>query len=219
MGDGCLMEGVSHEAASLAGTWGLGKLICFWDDNRISIDGDTAGWFTDDTAARFEAYGWQVIRKVDGHDPDEIAQAIRTAQADSERPTLICCRTTIGYGAPNKQGKESTHGAPLGKDEVAAARQHLNWPHAPFEIPEAIAAGWRAGNTGLVRGERWRQRRGGRARLYPELANALLRRIRGELPEGFDEVARAFAARLQQEGPVVASRKASQMALEAYGPH
>jgi transketolase len=219
MGDGCLMEGVSHEAASLAGTWGLGKLICFWDDNRISIDGDTAGWFTDDTAARFEAYGWQVIRKVDGHDPDEIAQAIRTAQADSERPTLICCRTTIGYGAPNKQGKESTHGAPLGKDEVAAARQHLNWPHAPFEIPEAIAAGWRAGNTGLVREEQWKQRLGEYARLYPELANELLRRIRGELPEGFDEVARAFAARLQQEGPVVASRKASQMALEAYGPH
>jgi transketolase len=219
MGAGCLMEGDTHEAASLAGTWGLGKLICFWDDNRISIDGDTAGWFTDDTAARFEAYGWQVIRKVDGHDPDEIAQAIRTAQADSERPTLICCRTTIGYGAPNKQGKESTHGAPLGKDEVAAARQHLNWPHAPFEIPEAIAAGWRAGNTGLVREEQWKQRLGEYARHYPELANELLRRIRGELPEGFDEVARAFAARLQQEGPVVASRKASQMALEAYGPH
>src|SRR5690606_24364669 len=131
----------------------------------------------------------------------------------------ICCRTTIGYGAPNKQGKESTHGAPLGKDEVAAARQHLNWPHAPFEIPEAIAAGWRAGNTGLVREEQWKQRLGEYARLYPELANELLRRIRGELPEGFDEAARAFAARLQQEGPVVASRKASQMALEAYGPH
>ncbi|KAA2285308.1 transketolase [Arenimonas fontis] len=219
LGDGCLMEGVSHEAASLAGTWGLGKLICFWDDNRISIDGDTAGWFTDDTAARFEAYGWQVIRKVDGHDPEEIAQAIRTAQAEGERPTLICCRTTIGYGAPNKQGKESTHGAPLGKDEVAAARAHLGWPHAPFEIPQAIYDGWRAGNAGLVREEQWKNRLAEYARLYPEPAAELLRRIRGDLPEGFDDVARAFAARLQQEGPVVASRKASQMALEAYGPH
>ena len=219
LGDGCLMEGVSHEAASLAGTWGLGKLICFWDDNRISIDGDTGGWFTDDTAARFEAYGWQVIRKVDGHDPEEIAQAIRTAQADSERPTLICCRTTIGFGAPNKQGKESTHGAPLGKDEVAAARENLGWPHAPFEIPEAIAAGWRAGNTGLVREEQWTQRLQEYTRLYPEPAAELLRRVRGELPGDFDQVARAFAAKLQQEGPVVASRKASQMALDAYGPH
>ena len=149
LGDGCLMEGISHEACSLAGTWGLGKLIALWDDNHISIDGDTAGWFTDDTAARFEAYGWQVIRGVDGHDPVEIAQAIRTAQAETGKPSLICCRTTIGFGSPNKQGKESAHGAPLGKDEVAATRAALDWPHAPFDIPQEIRDGWHAGNTGL----------------------------------------------------------------------
>ncbi len=218
MGDGCLMEGVSHEAASLAGTWGLGKLICFWDDNGISIDGDTRGWFTDDTAARFEAYGWQVIRKVDGHDPVEIAQAIRTAQAESERPTLICCRTTIGYGSPNKAGKESSHGAPLGKDEAAATRAALNWPHAPFEIPAEISDGWRAGNTGLVREEQWNRQFDAYAKAHPELAAELVRRSHGELPEGFADAARAYAAKLQQDGPVVASRKASQMALDAFGP-
>ena len=218
MGDGCLMEGVSHEAASLAGTWGLGKLICFWDDNGISIDGDTRGWFTDDTAARFEAYGWQVIRKVDGHDPVEIAQAIRTAQAESERPTLICCRTTIGYGSPNKAGKESSHGAPLGKDEAAATRAALNWPHAPFEIPVEISDGWRAGNTGLVREEQWNRQFDAYAKAHPELAAELVRRSHGELPEGFADAARAYAAKLQQDGPVVASRKASQMALDAFGP-
>src|SRR5689334_19775950 len=157
LGDGCLMEGVSHEACSLAGTWGLGKLIALWDDNRISIDGNTDGWFTDDTAARFEAYGWQVIRAVDGHDHVEIAQAIKTAQAETKRPTLICCRTHIGYGAPNKQGKESAHGAPLGKDEVAAARAQLNWPYPPFEIPQAISDGWRAGNTGSAREQEWKR--------------------------------------------------------------
>ncbi len=218
LGDGCLMEGVSHEAASLAGTWGLGKLIAFWDDNRISIDGDTAGWFTDDTAARFEAYGWQVIRKVDGHDPQEIAQAIKTAQAETDKPTLICCRTTIGFGSPNKQGKESTHGAPLGKDEIAATREALGWTHAPFEIPAAIYDGWRAGNTGLVREEQWNRQLEAYAKLYPTEAAELLRRMRGGLPEQFAQAAADYIARLQQDGPVVASRKASQMALEAFGP-
>ena len=218
LGDGCLMEGVSHEAASLAGTWGLGKLIAFWDDNRISIDGDTAGWFTDDTAARFEAYGWQVIRKVDGHDPVEIIQAIKTAQAETGKPTLICCRTTIGFGAPNKQGKESTHGAPLGKDEIAATRQALDWPHAPFEIPQAISDGWRAGNTGLVREEQWNRLFDAYAKAHPALAAELVRRSHAELPADFADAARAYAAKLQQDGPVVASRKASQMALDAFGP-
>ncbi|KFN51749.1 transketolase [Arenimonas malthae CC-JY-1] len=218
LGDGCLMEGVSHEAASLAGTWGLGKLIAFWDDNRISIDGDTSGWFTDDTPARFEAYGWQVIRKVDGHDPQEIIQAIKTAQAETGKPTLICCRTTIGFGSPGKAGKESSHGAPLGKDEVAATREALGWPHAPFEIPAAIADGWRAGNAGLVREEQWNRLFDAYAKAYPELAAELVRRSHGELPEGFADAARAYAARLQLEGPVVASRKASQMALDAFGP-
>ena len=141
LGDGCLMEGISHEVCSLAGTWGLGKLIAFWDDNGISIDGEVQGWFTDDTAKRFEAYGWQVIKNVDGHDPDEIQQAIATAKAETQRPTLICCRTHIGFGSPNKQGKESSHGAPLGKDEVALTREALKWPHASFEVPAELAEG------------------------------------------------------------------------------
>ena len=201
LGDGCLMEGVSHEAASLAGTWGLGKLIAFWDDNRISIDGDTSGWFTDDTAARFEAYGWQVIRKVDGHDPQEIIQAIKTAQAETGKPTLICCRTTIGFGSPGKAGKESSHGAPLGKDEVAATRDALGWPHAPFEIPAAIADGWRAGNAGLVREEQWNRLFDAYAKAYPELAAELVRRSHGQLPEGFADAARAYAARIAANPP------------------
>jgi len=218
LGDGCLMEGISHEVASLAGTWGLGKLICFWDDNRISIDGDTAGWFTDDSAARFEAYGWQVIRKVDGHDPVEISQAIRTAQNETDRPTLICCRTTIGFGSPNKQGKESSHGAPLGKDEIAATRAQLNWPHSPFVIPPEISDGWRAGNTGIVREDHWNRLFDAYAKQYPELASELSRRSHGQLPEGFADAAQAYIAKLQLDGPVVASRKASQMALDAFGP-
>ena len=219
LGDGCLMEGISHEAASLAGTWGLGKLICFWDDNKISIDGNTDGWFTDDTAARFEAYGWQVIRHVDGHDPVEIRQAIVTAQAETGKPTLICCRTAIGFGSPNKQGKESAHGAPLGKEEIALTRAQLNWPHAPFEIPQSIYNGWRAGNTGIVREENWNRMFDRYAALYPAQAEELVRRSQGLLPETFDAIAEDYIARLQAEGPVVASRKASQMAIEAFAPH
>ncbi len=219
MGDGCMMEGISHEAASLAGTWGLGKLICFWDDNRISIDGNTDGWFTDDTAARFEAYGWQVIRHVDGHDPVEINQAIRTAQAEFDRPTLICCRTVIGFGSPAKQGKESSHGAPLGPDETAATRRQLKWPHAPFEIPAAVYDGWRAGNTGTVREENWNRMFDRYAKLHPELASELVRRSKAELPADFERIAGDFIAKLQADGPVVASRKASQMAIEAFAPH
>ena len=219
LGDGCLMEGVSHEAASLAGTWGLGKLVCFWDDNRISIDGNTDGWFTDDTAARFEAYGWQVIRHVNGHDPVEIDQAIRIAKAETARPTLICCRTTIGFGSPNKQGKESVHGAPLGKDEVALTRERLNWPHAPFEIPAAVYDGWRANNTGTVLEDAWSRLFDRYAALYPQQADELVRRSKGRLPADFDAVAEAYIAKLQAEGPVVASRKASQMAIEAFAPH
>jgi transketolase len=218
LGDGCLMEGVSHEAASLAGTWGLGKLIAFWDDNRISIDGDVAGWFTDDTPARFEAYGWQVIRHVDGHDPKEVAQAIRTAQAELEKPTLICCRTIIGFGAPNKQGRESAHGAPLGKDEVAAARVALDWPYPPFEIPVDIRDGWRAINAGIVREEQWNMLFDRYAQQYPELAHELTRRAHAELPDDFADAADAYIARLQVEGPNIASRKASQMAIDAYAP-
>ncbi|HZH42840.1 MAG TPA: transketolase [Lysobacter sp.] len=218
MGDGCLMEGISHEAASLAGTWGLGKLVAFWDDNRISIDGNVEGWFTDDTPARFEAYGWRVIRNVDGHDPQEIKTAIETALKGDDKPTLICCRTTIGFGSPNKAGKESSHGAPLGKDEVAATREALGWPHAPFEIPQAIYDGWRANNAGLVREDQWNRLFDAYAQQYPQLAAELTRRVRGELPDGFAEAADAFVAKLQAEGPTVASRKASQMAIEAFAP-
>ncbi|MFZ5662742.1 MAG: transketolase [Pseudomonadota bacterium] len=218
LGDGCLMEGISHEAASLAGTWGLGKLVAFWDDNRISIDGNVEGWFTDDTPARFEAYGWRVIRNVDGHDPQEIRTAIETALRHDDKPTLICCRTTIGFGSPNKAGKESSHGAPLGKDEVAATRKALGWPHGPFEIPQAIYDGWRANNAGLVREHQWNRLFDAYAKQYPQLAEELTRRVRGELPDGFAEAAEAFVAKLQNEGPTVASRKASQMAIEAFAP-
>ncbi len=218
LGDGCLMEGISHEAASLAGTWGLGKLVAFWDDNRISIDGNVEGWFTDDTPARFDAYGWRVIRNVDGHDPQEIRTAIETALKHDDRPTLICCRTTIGFGSPNKAGKESSHGAPLGKDEVAATREALGWPYGPFEIPQAIYDGWRANNAGLVREHQWNRLFDAYAKQYPQLAEELTRRVRGELPDGFAEAADAFIAKLQSEGPTVASRKASQMAIEAFAP-
>jgi transketolase len=218
VGDGCLMEGISHEAASLAGTWGLHKLVAFWDDNKISIDGNTDGWFTDDTPARFEAYGWNVVRGVDGHDAVEIKTAIETALKSSDKPTLICCRTTIGFGSPGKAGKESSHGSPLGKDEVTATREALNWPYAPFEIPEAIYDGWRVRSNGGQREQQWNQLFAAYTRQYPELAAELIRRWKGELPEGFAAAADAYIAKLQAEGPTIASRKASQMAIEAFAP-
>ncbi|HMB42618.1 MAG TPA: transketolase, partial [Luteimonas sp.] len=218
MGDGCLMEGISHEAASLAGTWGLNKLVAFWDDNHISIDGNVAGWFTDDTPARFEAYGWNVIRGVDGHDADAIKVAIEAAMQSQDKPTLVCCRTTIGFGSPAKAGKESSHGAPLGKDEVAATRAALNWPYAPFEIPEDIRLSWRARDAGLVREHQWGDVFDAYANRYPELADELIRRSRNELPDGFATDADAYIADLQAKGPSIASRKASQLAIEAFAP-
>jgi transketolase len=218
LGDGCLMEGISHEVCSLAGTLKLGKLIALYDDNGISIDGAVHGWFTDDTPKRFEAYGWQVIRNVDGHDPVEIAQAIRTAQAETEKPTLICCRTVIGWGAPNKCGSEGCHGAPLGKDEIAATREKLGWAHAPFEVPEEIYAGWRAGNAGSAREEQWNRVFDRYRQQFPELAAELVRRSRGELPENWQDAAWAYVRKLQADGLTIASRKASQMALDAFGP-
>ena len=218
MGDGCMMEGISHEVCSLAGTWKLSKLIAFYDDNGISIDGDVVGWFADDTPARFEAYGWMVVRNVDGHDPVEIKTAIDTALRSADKPVLICCRTTIGFGSPAKAGKESSHGAPLGKDEVAATRAALHWEHAPFDIPQAIADGWNAHSAGHNRETRWGHVFETYAAQYPELAAELERRTRGDLPADFAGIADAYIAKLQAEGPVVASRKASQMAIEAFAP-
>jgi transketolase len=218
LGDGCLMEGISHEASSLAGTWGLGKLVAIYDDNGISIDGEVHGWFTDDTAKRFEAYGWNVIRDVDGHDAEAIKRAITQATAQTEKPTLICAKTVIGFGAPHKQGKEESHGAPLGKDEVAAAREQLGWNHPPFEIPAEIYAGWDAKAAGARREQEWNAALEAYAKAHPELAAEFKRRLAGELPADWAEKAQAYIAKMQAEGPEVASRKASQMALDAFGP-
>ncbi|MBS0229224.1 MAG: transketolase [Proteobacteria bacterium] len=217
LGDGCLMEGISHEACSLAGTLGLNKLIALWDDNHISIDGNTDGWFTDDTPMRFEAYGWNVVRGVDGHDPVEIKAAIETALKSADKPTLICCRTTIGFGSPNKAGKESSHGAPLGKDEAAATRAALGWPYGEFEIPQDIYAGWRKRDRAGLEAA-WIQRFAAYAAAYPALAAEFRRRMDGTLPAGFADAADAFIAKLQQDGPNIASRKASQNTIEAFAP-
>jgi len=218
MGDGCLMEGISHEAASLAGTWGLGKLVCFWDDNNISIDGEVEGWFTDDTPARFESYGWNVVRGVDGHDPESIKAGIDAALSQFDRPTLICCKTTIGFGSPNKAGQESSHGAPLGKDELEATRKALGWEYGPFEIPEEIYAGWRAGGTGTLRQAEWEQLFDKYAAQFPAEAEELTRRSHGELPADFIAQADAYIAQVQAEAPTIASRKASQNAIQAFAP-
>jgi transketolase len=218
LGDGCLMEGISHEASSLAGTWGLSKLIAFYDDNGISIDGEVEGWFTDDTPQRFDAYGWQVIRAVDGHDPEEIKTAIETARAETERPTLICCRTIIGKGAPNKQGSESVHGAPLGEDEIAAVRETIGWPHPPFEVPAEIYQAWDGKEQGLAAEQAWRDQLDAYRADHPELGAELERRFSGQLPVDFSEQADAYIRETQQKAEKVASRKASQNALNAYGP-
>ena len=218
LGDGCLMEGISHEACSLAGTWGLNKLIAFWDDNGISIDGHVEGWFTDNTPARFEAYGWQVIKNVNGHDPVEVATAIATAQKESARPTLICCKTTIGFGAPTKQGSHDCHGAPLGAAEIAAAREGLNWPHAPFEIPAEIYAEWSARDKGALAEIEWNKRFDAYRAAYPELAAEFSRRMQGELPAGWEETKAAALAKIADAAQTVATRKASQIALEALSP-
>jgi len=218
LGDGCLMEGVSHEACSLAGTLGLSKLIAFWDDNGISIDGEVQGWFTDDTAARFEAYGWLVIRDVDGHDPVEIRQAIATARAETDRPTLICCKTVIGLGSPNKQGTSATHGSPLGAEEVAATRKALGWNHPAFEIPDDIYAGWNAKPRGSEAEAAWDKIFASYQEAHPELAAEYSRRMNGDLPDNWQQITAQVIAQQQEEGANVATRKASQMALNAFGP-
>jgi len=218
LGDGCLMEGISHEACSLAGRFGLGKLIAFWDDNGISIDGEVEGWFTDDTPARFEAYGWQVIRGVNGHDPVEIQQAIDTARAESKRPTLICTRTVIGFGAPGKQGTEACHGSPLGEEEVAAARKQLGWDYPPFEIPAEIASAWNAVKAGKKAEAAWQEKFEAFRNEFAGLAEEFERRMSGELPGNWSEESTRIIADLQAKGGDVATRKSSQIALNAFGP-
>ncbi|MGR5337428.1 transketolase [Vibrio gigantis] len=216
MGDGCLMEGISHEACSLAGTLGLGKLVAFWDDNGISIDGEVEGWFSDDTPKRFEAYGWHVIPAVDGHDSDAINAAIEAAKADP-RPTLICTKTIIGFGSPNKAGTHDCHGAPLGADEITATKAALGWEHGPFEIPVDIAAEWNAKEAGAAKEAAWNAKFDAYAAAYPELAAEFKRRTNGELPAEWEEKANAIIADLQANPANIASRKASQNALEAFG--
>nr|WP_322940540.1 transketolase [Pseudomonas sp. s4] len=218
LGDGCMMEGISHEVCSLAGTLGLGKLIAFYDDNGISIDGEVEGWFTDDTPKRFEAYGWQVIRNVDGHDAEEIKMAIDTARKTTDQPTLICCKTTIGFGSPNKQGKEECHGAPLGNDEIALTRAALGWNHGPFEIPAEIYAEWDAKEAGAAAEAAWNEKFAAYAAAHPELAAEFKRRMAGELPGDFAEKASAYIQEVAAKGETIASRKASQNVLNAFGP-
>ncbi|KAB2824101.1 MULTISPECIES: transketolase [Aliivibrio] len=216
MGDGCLMEGISHEACSLAGTLGLGKLVAFWDDNGISIDGEVEGWFSDDTPKRFEAYGWHVIPAVDGHDADAINAAIIAAKADP-RPTLICTKTVIGFGSPNKQGTHDCHGAPLGADEIAATKKALGWEFGAFEIPTDVAAEWDAKEAGSEKEAAWNAKFDAYAAAYPELAAEYKRRVNGDLPAEWEEKASAIIADLQANPANIASRKASQNALEAFG--
>ena len=218
LGDGCLMEGISHEACSLAGTLGLGKLIAFWDDNGISIDGEVEGWFTDNTPARFESYGWQVIANVDGHDADQIREAIEKARENTEQPTLICCKTIIGFGSPNKQGKEDCHGAPLGDDEILLAREQLQWPHLPFDVPAEIYDDWNAVEAGQHAETEWNERLVAYKSAYPELADELLRRLSGELPADFTAKVDQWIAEVAAKGETIATRKASQNALNALGP-
>lgn len=218
LGDGCLMEGISHEACSLAGTLGLGKLIAIYDDNGISIDGEVEGWFTDDTPARFEAYGWHVVRDVDGHDAEAIKAAIEQARAETGKPSLIVARTTIGFGSPNKAGKESSHGAPLGDDEIALAREQLGWKHGAFEIPEEIYAGWNARDVGGEREAAWNTLFDAYASANPELAAEFSRRMAGELPANWQTDAKAFIDEVVEKEETIASRKASQNALNGFGP-
>ena len=218
LGDGCLMEGISHEVCSLAGTLGLGKLIAFYDDNGISIDGEVEGWFSDDTPARFEAYGWQVVPDVDGHDSAAIKGAIEVARGEPNKPTLICCKTIIGFGSPNKQGKEDCHGAPLGADEIVLAREQLGWVHAPFEIPSDLYEGWDASAKGASAQSSWNEQLDAYRKEFPDLAVEFERRTSGQLPTDFGEKADAYIADCQAKMEKVASRKASQNCLNAYGP-
>ncbi|MFK7993404.1 MAG: transketolase [Granulosicoccus sp.] len=218
LGDGCLMEGISHEACSLAGTLSLGKLTAVYDDNGISIDGEVEGWFTDDTPARFRAYGWHVIAGVDGHDGDAIKAAMEEARAETAKPTLICARTTIGFGSPNKGGKESSHGAPLGADEIALAKEQLGWSHAAFEVPDDVYAGWSAKNSGATRESQWQDLFKSYQSVNPDMAAEFNRRMAGELPDGWSSDSQAYVDAVVAKAESIASRKASQNALNGLGP-
>ena len=218
LGDGCLMEGISHEACSLAGTLKLGKLICFYDDNGISIDGEVDAWFTDDTGKRFEAYGWQLIDDVDGHDSEAVAKALDAALADAERPTLICCKTIIGFGAPNKQGTADAHGAPLGPDEIEASRKQLGWDYPPFEIPDEIKAAWDATDRGAQQVSRWSELFSEYKKVHPDLATEFERRMKSELPRNWAEFAADAIREIDSAAADMATRKASLVALNAFAP-
>ena len=219
LGDGCLMEGISHEAASLAGTLGLGKLIAVYDDNGISIDGQVEGWFTDDTPMRFEAYGWHVVRDVDGHAPDGIARAIEEAQKVSDKPSLLCCKTVIGFGSPNKEGKESSHGAPLGDDEIALTREKLGWSYGPFEVPADVYSEWDGRQRGGAMNAEWQGLLDSYCADFPVLGNELKRRLAGDLPDNWTELLDEKLAEAQEKGESIASRNASRNALNVLGPH
>ena len=218
MGDGCMMEGISHEVCSLAGTLKLGKLIAFYDDNGISIDGEIEGWFTDDTAKRFEAYGWHVIRGIDGHDAKALAEAIEQAQAVTDKPSLLMCKTVIGFGSPNKAGSHDCHGAPLGDAEIEATRKALGWSYPAFEIPKDYYDAWDAKATGKQREDEWNARFDAYAKAYPELAKEFKRRMNGDLPSNWQQVAKDFVNKLQANPATIATRKASQNAIEAFAP-
>ena len=217
VGDGCLMEGISHEACSLAGTLGLGKLVVLFDSNQISIDGDVTGWFTEDVPARFESYNWHVARDIDGHDADQIKQAIADAKSETDKPSLICCKTIIGWGSPNKQGKASSHGAPLGVDEVALVRETIGWQHDPFVIPDEIYAGWDAKQRGADLEAEWNSKFIKYKEKYPELATEFERRIKGHLPDGWQEQSEKHIKEIDAKAENIASRKASQNTLNAFG--
>ena len=216
LGDGCLMEGISHEACSLAGTLGLGKLVALWDDNGISIDGHVEGWFLDDTAKRFEAYGWHVIPDVDGHDPEAINKALEFARAMTDKPTLICCKTTIGFGSPNKAGSHASHGAPLGDEEINLTKAALGWDHGPFEVPSEVYAGWDAKEKGGAAEAAWNTRFAAYQEAHPELAAEFKRRMAGELPEEWAAKSAEFVASMNEKAESPATRKASLMSIEGY---
>ena len=218
LGDGCLMEGISHEACSLAGTLGLGKLVAFWDDNGISIDGHVEGWFTDDTPKRFESYGWHVVADVDGHDPDAIQKAIDEARSVTDKPTMICCKTVIGYGSPNKAGTHDCHGAPLGDDEIALTRKELGWTHDPFVVPDDIYAAWNAREKGASAESAWNEKFAAYRAAHPELAAEYERRMAGELPADWAAKSAGFIASVNAKGESVATRKASLNSINGYAP-